>query len=285
VAGVDVVEPGQTIKPLQAVNDRPSALAGGRGGGYIRGVVERPALSRVLPALILMSACSSQAAPVPAPSEVAPIAPVAPAAAVAVESPVVVPAEPLNTKVLALLNGYRTGAANPYEWSKGMNTDGVSRDLFWQGVPLAGRDGGVHCSGITFEVYVQALEASLNGAPGPSAEELLAVKEDWYVRTGKDGGPVDGLATRGLGERIDDIKALRAGDFIQFWRNNGKGHSAVFIEHTRNRDGSIRGLVYWSAQGSSGGIGRRIASLGEDINQLNRLYGVRALRPALPSAG
>jgi hypothetical protein len=161
----------------------------------------------------------------------------------------------------------------------------VTRSLLWRGVSLAEPlpDKGIHCSGITFEVYVRALQrAAGEGASGPSPEELLALKESWYVREeGSDGGPVDALARHGLGQSITDPEQLQPGDFVQWWRNNKKGHSAIFIQHTRNGDGSLRGMVYWSAQGTSKGIGQRRVSIGEDINQITpgRLYGVRALRP------
>lgn len=192
---------------------------------------------------------------------------------------------PLNASILDLVRNYPLGEANPYDWKRGMNTDGVSRDLLWRGVPLAlaGGDSGVHCSGITWEVYIQALQQAVGTAGGPSPEELLAVKETWYIRTKDETGPVGALAGHGLGEAVPDAASLRPGDLVQFWRNSGKGHSAVFIEHRRNRDGSIRGLVYWSAQGSSGGIGRRIVSFGEDVNQVVRLYAVRATLPTAAS--
>jgi len=219
-------------------------------------------------------------APPPAPGPVASTAPAASPAAV-----------PLNDAVLAVLRGYPTDGTHPYVWKRGVHTDGVSRDLLWQGVPLAraASDGGVHCSGITYEVYVRALARALDGTPhpGPSPDDLLALKEAWYVRDGGgEAGPMDALVDRGLGQRIDTLASLRPGDFVQFWRNSGKGHSAVFVSHTRNRDGSLRGMVYWSAQSSSGGIGQRIVSLGPGEHQINaeRLYGVRALAPAPAAA-
>lgn len=189
--------------------------------------------------------------------------------------------QPLNAIVLKTLGGYPLGEANPYDWHRGVNTDGVSRDLFWRGVPLAaaGGDGGVHCSGITWEVYLRSLTEAVGEGAGPTGEELLAAKDTWYVRTEDEAGPVGALVGRGLGVIPADVAALQPGDFIQFWRNNGKGHSAIFLSHRYNPDGTIRGLVYWSAQGSSGGIGRRIISFGEDVNQVNRLYAVRATHP------
>ena len=51
-----------------------------------------------------------------------------------------------------------------------------------------------------------------------------------------------------------------------------------------NTNGTVRGLVFWSAQASSGGIGTRIVSIGASEFQISpgRLYGVRAILPASP---
>lgn len=256
-----------------------------------------PAAPVLVPAAPAVEPAAPVAAPPPAPVAAAvsagkwvrpteaSVPNIAPGAATAGLPPVTRPG--LNPAILDLVQHYPLGAANPYDWKRGMNTDGVSRDLLWRGVPLAlaAGDAGVHCSGITWEVYIQALRDAAGEGAGPSAEELLAVKETWYIRTPDETGPVGALAGHGLGALVPDVASLRPGDIVQFWRNSGKGHSAVFIEHRRNRDGSIRGLVYWSAQGSSGGIGRRIVSFGEDVNQVTRLYAVRATAPAAAPAG
>jgi hypothetical protein len=187
---------------------------------------------------------------------------------------------PLNTHVLDILRAYAFGDANPYTWVPGTHTDGTTRDLQYQGITVARRadDDGIHCSGITFEVWLQALERV--GAPGwLSAADVLEMKEAWYVRDGSRLGPVGALAGRGLGVRIDRLADLQPGDFVQFWRNSGKGHSAVFIDHRRRRDGSVRGLAFWSAQSASHGIGIRYASVGAGEDQLDVIYGVRPVCP------
>lgn len=186
----------------------------------------------------------------------------------------------LNQAILDALATYSRGAAHPYVWSKGVNTDGVTQELYWRGTLLAApeADGGIHCSGITYEVYLKALASVVGEDAGPSAETLLTLKDTWYVRDGQPQGPVAALVDADLGEPVDGLAALKPGDIVQFWRNNGKGHSVVFISHTRNTDGSLRGMTYWSAQGTSGGIGMRRVSPGPDINQIaeGRLWGVRA---------
>lgn len=190
--------------------------------------------------------------------------------------------QPLNAHVLALVSSYPLDGRHPYRWHPDQHTDGVSQPLSWRGTLLGEPDPSrsVHCSGITFEVYIQALSRSAL-SDGPTSAALLALKEDWYIRQGARSGPVDALVSRGLGLPIERLDQLQPGDFVQFWRNNGNGHSAIFIEHTRSRSGALRGMVFWSAQGSSGGLGYRRVSLGNSESQIRpeNLYGVRAIAP------
>jgi len=189
---------------------------------------------------------------------------------------------PLNDHVLDIVRGYPFGDVHPYTWTPQVHSDGTTRDLDFRGVALARAhpDGGVHCSGITFEVWMQALERA--GVPSwLTATELLALKHTWYVRDGNPHGPVSALASRGLGVVLQSLDELQPGDFVQFWRNSGKGHSAVFLDHRRRRDGSVRGLAFWSAQSSSEGIGIRFASFGPGEHHLSAIHGVRPVRPVV----
>ncbi len=189
---------------------------------------------------------------------------------------------PLNGAILRLVREYDFGAANPYRWAPGMHVDGTTRDLSYGGVPLAraSADGAIHCSGITFEVWLRALLRA--GVPTDlSADALLQLKEHWYVRGGDERGLARGLLDLRLGLSQHTLDAMRPGDLIQFWRNSGKGHSAVVIEHRLNRAGGVRGLAVWSAQGISEGIGIRYVSVGPGEHQIaaGRWYGVRPVVP------
>jgi len=189
---------------------------------------------------------------------------------------------PLNPHIIDLARSYPFGDRHPYIWTPGTHTDGTTRDLQVRGTPVATRssDGAIHCSGITFEVWLRALEQV--GVPSSlTAEEVLRMKETWYVRDGGRLGPVEALSSRGLGLRVDRIEDLQPGDLVQFWRNSGKGHSAIFVHHRHRRDGSVRGLAFWSAQSASAGIGIRYASFGPGEHQLESLYGVRPVVPVV----
>lgn len=186
----------------------------------------------------------------------------------------------LNRTLMAVVRGYGFGTAHPYLWVPGTHEDGTTRDLSYRGVLVAKArdDGAVHCTGLTFEVWLQALEQV--GAPeGLSAAGVLALKETWYVRDGERAGVAAGLARLGLGRRIDRIDELQPGDLVQFWRNSGKGHCAVVVDHRRRSDGSVRGLAVWSAQAASQGIGIRFATVGGGEHHVAELYGVRPTVP------
>ena len=218
---------------------------------------------------ITLNACSPEKVSLTLP----PAADAAPTAEVTAEAEVV----SLNAAVMALVVAYPLGDAIPYAWSPDRHTDGVSQTLEWQGEVLAQpKDGGVHCSGITFEVYVHALRA-VQGEEGLGPRRLRALKEAWYNQGDLRGGPVDALVEQGLGEAVPEMADLQPGDFVQLWRNNGNGHSAIFVEHTRWRSGALKGIVFWSAQSSSEGIGYRRVSIGDQPAQVSpgKLQGVR----------
>ena len=191
---------------------------------------------------------------------------------------------PINEHVVAVLQGYPLDGRTPYAWRAGEHLDGVTRPLSWQGTLVAAPSpaGAVHCSGITFEVYLQALERAQGGQRGLSSAALLALKESWYVRDGGRSGPAGALMAAGLGLPVHRVEDLLPGDIVQFWRNSGRGHSAIVTGHTYRRSGAVRGIEFWSAQSSSGGLGRRYVSVGPSEHQITpgELY---AVRPTLPT--
>ena len=192
----------------------------------------------------------------------------------------------LNAHVLSVLESIPSDGRHPYAWVRAEHTDGVMSDVTWSGRLLARPDGaGVHCSGVTFEVYVRALRQAVASEEDVEPALLARLKEPWYVRGTGERGPVDALVDAGLARTVDTLDALQPGDFVQFWRNNGNGHSAIFVGFRRTHPGAVRSLVFWSAQSSSNGIGRRYVSVGTRPAQIapGRWYAARALVPD-PSA-
>jgi hypothetical protein len=184
----------------------------------------------------------------------------------------------LNTDVLELIKKYPSGGG--YDWPKQGPFDGVTKDLIYKDTTIAKHfieRNGTYCSGITFEIWFSALKLAFE-AKGKEfdlkdidAKELKKLKADWYVATGKRGGPVDALVSRNLGVQISSIEDARQGDFIQLWRYSGSGHSVVFKGATEN------GFRYWSTQTATAGIGEREEKFDKVI--ISELYIVRAYAP------
>ena len=68
---------------------------------------------------------------------------------------------------------------------------------------------------------------------------------------------------------MSDLEEVRPGDFLQFWRNSGSGHSSVFIDWERDATGTIEGVWYWSTQGSTDGIGYNLEYFGSGESDLD----------------
>ncbi len=172
----------------------------------------------------------------------------------------------LNDYVLKAISTYQ-GKSYPYL----LNTDyanynGVTADIHYQDKLLlrAHQSGNraSHCVGITFEVFFRAMQArnaevglSQDGFNRMTFSKLQDFMLLWYAAQGpkETSNPAYAIVKYGLGRQIDDWEAAKAGDFIDFSRTNGTGHSVVFINWLR-RDGDIVGLRYWSSQASTGGI-------------------------------
>ncbi len=166
-----------------------------------------------------------------------------------------------NQVVVDLLEGYPTDGTHPYLWDG--STVGVTQDIWYLDTLVAeGSPGGTcYCVGITWEVFMLAFEevdASTSG-DGTLNEvdvaELYEFRTDWYVRDLYGAGAVDALEYYGIGEEVTDLQDVRQGDFVQFWRNSGSGHSVVFDDWEIDGDGDIIGVHYWSCQGSTDGLG------------------------------
>ena len=192
----------------------------------------------------------------------------------------------LNPHVLAVIDEIAVDGSHPYAWDRTDHTDGVMTEVRWTDAVLARPDGqGVHCSGVTYEVYIRALRQAVQTESDVDSALLAGLKDPWYVRGKGERGPVDALVEAGLAVAVERLEDLQPGDFVQFWRNNGNGHSAIFVGFRRTRTGAVRSLVFWSAQSSSGGIGRRYVSVGPRSSQITpgRWYAARAqVPPPLP---
>jgi hypothetical protein len=172
------------------------------------------------------------------------------------------------------------------------NYNGVTENLFFGGRLLAkahpSGNRASHCSGITFEVFFKAMQArnhklglDPNDFNGMSFTELSDFLQIWYVASGnKQTNNIEiAVEKYGIGKRIGDFEEAKRGDFIDFSRSNGTGHTVVFLNWVRE-NGKIIGLHYWSSQSSTNGISEKteyfdISGRGNVIS--NQIYIARVL--------
>jgi hypothetical protein len=151
--------------------------------------------------------------------------------------------------ILAAAYAYPDGGG--YLW----RDTGVPRDLFHEGeLILAKSAEGTFCCGFTLAVAFDY--AQPHGLfDGKTLEEMRIFKEDWYGNNGAVAGdPLMSTAMTRLGVggpiAIDDA---RPGDFLQFWRTNGSGHSVIFLGWLVE-DGQRVGVHYRSSNKPTDGI-------------------------------
>ena len=200
----------------------------------------------------------------------------------------------LNAFVLETLRSYPVDGSFGYYWPKPGEDpwEGTTQDVVYGGRKLTSGDPlrRSYCCGLTFEVYVNALLAANGGGPvaGVSADELHELR----LRFFGDSKQVHerrrlaqfGLESLGLGRSIVELEEALPGDFVQFWRHSGSGHSAIFVGWVR-REGAIAGLTYWSSQGSTKGIGYCTEWIGPDGVKADEIYLGRAGWPIASPPG
>ncbi len=172
----------------------------------------------------------------------------------------------LNSYVLDVIKTYPIGLY-PYLLNNDFqNYNGVTTNINYKGkLLLKAHPSGnraSHCSGITFEVFYKAMQKrnkevgiSTDDFNGMTYNQLYDFVLIWYVATGNKSS--NNIATAmekyGVGKEISNFEDARAGDFIDFSRENNTGHTGVFIKWIRD-NGKIVGVRYWSSQNSTKGI-------------------------------
>ena len=170
-----------------------------------------------------------------------------------------------NAVVLDTLRRYPTDGTYSYFWPKEGSWDGTTEAIEVDGVLLTQGDPQKrsYCCGLTYEVFLKARRALGETAPAPSLKEL---KLRWYG-TSKEAPErrrlvAFAIESLGFGRCAASLEEARPGDFVQFWRHNGSGHSAIFLGWVRE-EGRIAGITYWSSQKSTGGIGTATERIGD----------------------
>lgn len=174
----------------------------------------------------------------------------------------------LNRAVIEHYESYPTDGTFQYAWVSG--SYGVTQDIYYQGELIAptNDEHTTYCSGITFETFVLSY-LSYNDAyghpdiGGMTAGDMRDFRRIWYGVTDAERLSGKAISDYGLGEEIIDFEEVQQGDFVQFWRHSGSGHSVVFVDWVRDATQSIIGFEYWSTQGSTDGIGYHTEYFGE----------------------
>jgi hypothetical protein len=164
-----------------------------------------------------------------------------------------------NDAVLRVLRSYPVDGTYKFIWRQQPEYSGVTRDIIYGGELILAKQSGLscYCCGITFEVFhflLQELQESNRICMNLSIDAYHKLRKDWYCSTNEadmERGVQKALVSCGLGNIID-LKDVQMGDFIQYWRTNGSGHSVIFLEWL---DDSKTGFRYWSSQNATNGIG------------------------------
>lgn len=173
----------------------------------------------------------------------------------------------LNSYVLSVVKSYQ-GKNYPYILNEDYaNYNGVTNNVYYQDqLLLRAYPSGNHasyCVGITFETFFKAMQTrnqaiglDKNSFNGMSFSQLQDFMLLWYTASGPKSvsNPAVAIVKYGLGQQITNWEAAKPGDFIDFSRTNGSGHSVIFLNWIRSGS-KIIGLRYWSSQGSTNGLG------------------------------
>jgi len=192
------------------------------------------------------------------------------------------PAPDPNAVVLDVLRAYPTDGSYPYYWprtGKDASWDGTTEEIRYQGTRITQGDAQrrSYCCGLTYEVFLKVLRRLHGEAiPGVTAQDLHETRRRWYGDSKQ--APerrrlvAFAIESMGFGAQVARLEDARPGDFVQFWRHSGSGHSAVFLDWIRE-DGRIAGLKYWSSQKSTRGIGTAVERLrGPDGIKPDEIY-------------
>lgn len=197
----------------------------------------------------------------------------------------------LNAYILETLRTYPTDGTHLAITGKEVKTSyGTTKDLYYQGKCVIKGDPQkrCYCIGLIFEVYLSACEkyaqrnskGALYELPGVDLKNFNQFRRSFYGADGNCKTFVDALALRGLGKEINRLEEAQPGDLIQFWRHNGTGHAAIFLSYSRNQEGVINKIKFWSVHAGSG-ISEKEEEIGDYKNSVdrNRIYIVRPYVP------
>lgn len=155
-----------------------------------------------------------------------------------------------NADVLKIAYSYEDGGE--YKWQG----SGVPEELTFAGEQILPKGDGTFCCGYTLAVVFKAAQER-GLLEGKSPDDVRTLHKHWYGNTddSKETLVQHALVEQQLGHAVEHDDA-RPGDFAQYWRTNGSGHSVVFLDWVVD-EGMVIGFKYRSSQKSTNGIGDR----------------------------
>jgi hypothetical protein len=181
--------------------------------------------------------------------------------------------------VVDMLETYPADGTFGYYWPEGSGWLGTTQDIWYMDELVAEGDvlNRSYCVGLTWEVFMrvwaqvdgQTGDGSINGM---DVYDLHDFRIDWFVRDLYGSGVGEAVENFGIGEVVTDWSDIQPGDFLQFWRNNGSGHSNIFIDWERDSEDRITGVKYWSTQNSTDGVGYNTEYFGTSSSNIDAYY-------------
>ena len=145
---------------------------------------------------------------------------------------------------------------------------------------------------------MERFEALWNGWYGSESAPANPLIPELARRTIREKQVYHVLPWAGFGRPVADYRLLERGDFVEFWRKSGSGHSVIFWGRDFDKQGRER-LWYWSSQGKprhaypekpggepvkTPGYGVNWEYVGDEIDP-QRIYGVRLIEaPDVPTS-
>lgn len=188
-----------------------------------------------------------------------------------------------------IVNAAKSFGPGSYLWQG----DGVTKTVSYQGTTIAKpyAAGKCMCVGATFQVYMTAFEAwdaqhgKTGSLRGLSVAEVKQLKSIWYVATSALEGSQAALVKLGLGSAVAALDQAQPGDPVQFWRQNGSGHSVIFDSWVKS-GGKITGLTYFSCNSGGPGFVTEPVGTGDKEIDVARIHVGHPLPPVeVPDGG
>lgn len=161
---------------------------------------------------------------------------------------------------------------------------GTTQDLYYLGKRriIGDSQRRSYCSGLMLEAYLRAcaLYSPNFVLPTVGDRDFVEFRREFYGFYGDERTLVGALTDRGLAIEVESVQDAIPGDFIQFWRNSGSGHSAVLMDAQFDQEGMPLELEFWSVHQETG-VSFKRETVGDDHRMIdaNRIFIARAFVP------